>query len=195
MTSQKQVRLGYTLSHFLRFDEQLATRLEDHQTAGNIVCHLIAAPMLGIGSIALLDLMGGYWLAIILQTLLTLWCLYNDLLYGVVYTAFSMSSFILQTSYLSPNLGVSSTLILFCVAVFIQLGVGHGLFEQRPPNELEGIVKGDGYLFAILDFLCEIVPGTFHFYSIASLKVGLRPSLNKKVNLELMRIQKLIKNR
>lgn len=55
----------------------------------NIVCHLIAAPMLGIGSIALLDLMGGYWLAIILQTLLTLWCLYNDLLYGVSVYDFS----------------------------------------------------------------------------------------------------------
>ena len=61
--------------------------------------------------------------------------------------------------------------------------------------ELEGIQKGDGYLFSVLDFICEIVPGTFHFYSIASLKAGLRPSLNSKVNIELKRIQTIITNR
>ena len=61
--------------------------------------------------------------------------------------------------------------------------------------ELEGIQKGEGYLFSVLDFLCEIVPGTYHFYSIASLKARLRPLLNHKVNMELKRIQTIINNR
>lgn len=59
--------------------------------------------------------------------------------------------------------------------------------------ELEGVVKGDGKLFSVLDLLCEIVPGTFHFYSIAALKLGFRPSLHCDVTVELSRIEAIIK--
>ena len=36
MTSKRPVKLGYSLSHFVQFHEQLASRLEDHQTTGYV---------------------------------------------------------------------------------------------------------------------------------------------------------------
>jgi len=58
--------------------------------------------------------------------------------------------------------------------------------------ELEGIVKGEGTLFTILDFLCELVLGTFHFYFILALHLGFRPQLYDKVNKELIRLNRII---
>jgi len=56
-------------------------------------------------------------------------------------------------------------------------------------------VKGEGKLFAILDLLCELVPATFHFYTILFMRLGFRPDLDKLVQAELYRIQNIISER
>lgn len=61
-----------------------------------------------------------------------------------------------------------------------------------PVSELEGVIKGKGWLFPIADLSNETILGTFHFYSIALLKLGFRPGLSAQVDTELRRIRAII---
>ncbi|KAF6026931.1 hypothetical protein EB796_014766 [Bugula neritina] len=192
---KRTVVLGYDSSHFFHFFEQLASRLEDHQTTGNQICHLIAAPILGMAFFSLLNMVVGSTCAVSGLVMLMLWSLINDIFSGVFYTLYSIVGTVLQLNYGFGPQTLTSTLLLSLLAIFIQLGVGHGFFERRPPNELEGVVKGEGKLFAILDLLCELVPATFHFYTILFMRLGFRPDLDKLVQAELYRIQNIISER
>ncbi|XP_067930341.1 uncharacterized protein [Watersipora subatra] len=187
----KDINFGYEFSHFLNFPQQLASRWEDHQTIGNCLCHILAAPVQGAAGLALIHLYAGYYTALVCSLILSAWCIANDRKYGTIYSVYSISTTLLQLTFLS-QIDLDTLLCTIALTVFIQLGIGHGLFERRLPNETEGIHKGDGKLFAAVDIANEVILATFHFYSLAMVRLGYRPDIYPEVRQELNRIQNLL---
>ncbi|XP_067930785.1 uncharacterized protein [Watersipora subatra] len=190
---KKSVRYHWTIGHYFNFPQQLASKLYEHQSNMNFLCHLFGGPSTGIAGTALLQALFGNNVALGWIVFLSLIAIVNDPINGVLYAAFSIYTTLWQLEALA-SMGILRSLALMTVGLAVQIGLGHGYFEGVMPNSPnKGIVKFDTPRLNTFYFLNAAIFGTFHFYTILCLRLGLRPGLNSMVEEEYEQILYTVK--